>query len=262
MKKRIKVKALILAALLVVIAGVFIKLKANSRALNNERIGLAERYLENKYEQKMIYDHIESAGKESGGVCVYFHTETQPEIDFHVLVYGSDLGSESINDDVRKTVKDGYVFSRDTYFYFRFSNYVKKAGAETVEKIWPEDTEVKAYIENLHAVPENVYEGMSDEETEKNWNYELYIAVDTKDIEDLKGEAEKAGLYEKILETAENLVSYGLSPDSIIFAFYSFKEGHYDALMNDNYLDLTVDNPADTDLQEVIEDLVNNMIND
>ena len=213
---------------------------AASRDKEREAVKIAQEYLNQKYEQEMIYQDIRKAPIEPGVYHVMFSSAKTPEIEFEVTVPNSLMLPERVLDFGRSD------HSADNYYYKHFEYQMKKYLVEDVTRLWEDNATIRVTVMDISGfftIPPELNDTMSIKEMDSIVSdYWVAITINNMPFDSKSVEVEAS----KIFEFIQNIQNDGFSPEGISCRFISGK----------NSIDVVISNWRQMDtVAQVLEQL-------
>ena len=180
-----------------------------------EAIRIAQEYLDDKYDQEMLYQDIRKTPIEPGTYHVTFTSTNPPEIEFEVTVFDSLTIPERARD-----FEQG-ALSADNYYFKLFEYLMKEHLAADANRLWGSEATVRVTVMDfgvLFTISAELSDSMSLYEME-SYIENYWVSIRANDLSSDKITLE--GLSCDIFEFLQILNQYGFRLEGTTFRFVS-----------------------------------------
>lgn len=196
-----------------VVIGGTITVKFIQRSKENKAIQIATEYLEQKYEQKMVYQRIRYSWIDPSLYHVTFSPESHPDISFEVLIQ-NDLTLRNNIQEFRQTT------SPDNYYLKYFEYLMTEFLSDDINRLWNDTASITVLQHNIglysFTIPFELNDSMSLQDMESLIsNYWIYIQT-TEALESSHDFENAAFLLYEFFQVLKN---NSFSPDVISFKY-------------------------------------------
>lgn len=172
-RKKIILLGLLGAFVIAAVAGV-LAVKINYSAKKEKAVQIAQRYLSQKYEQKMLYSNVNYFWIDPTGYHVIFTPSNNPELYFEVIVQNNLTIAKGLQEFGNSTCPDNYYLR-----YFEY--YTSRQMNKDIQNIWGENAQINVIADDSdiysHSVPFEINEHMTAKEMETFLKYDFYITT-------------------------------------------------------------------------------------
>ena len=178
----------------------------------DQAISIAQEYLDQKYNQKMIYKDIRKAPIDPGVYHVTFSPAKNPEIEFEVIIPNSLTLPERVFNF------DQGDWSADNYYFKYFEYHMKEYLAGDVNRLWGDNVTLRVTVIDdgiFFTIPPELNDTMTLEEMKTLIdNYRISITGDDVPADSVSLDV----LANKIFEFIQIIKSEGFIPERINYS--------------------------------------------